>query len=363
MNELMTSSRIKIEPVQNSKIHEIDFDNLVFGRKFSDHMVVMEYENGAWSSPVIKPYGPIEITPAMNSLHYGQAIFEGMKAFYVDEETIHLFRPEVHFERLNNTARRMCIPEMDYETFIVGLEELIKLDHQFVPKKEGTALYIRPFIFASDDLLAARSSNKFSYYIITSPVGAYYPEGFNPVSLTTTDNYVRAVVGGTGEAKTAGNYAASFLPAREAQEAGYTQVLWLDAKERKYIEEVGTMNIHFLIDDVVITPELTGSILPGITRRSVIQLAKDWGYKVEERKITIDEVFEASENGSLKEVFGSGTAAVISPVGRIHHQGKTINIGTGKIGDFAKRLFDEITGMQYGRVEDPYGWIHPVKVQ
>ncbi|MFY0683246.1 MAG: branched-chain amino acid aminotransferase [Balneola sp.] len=362
MNDLMTSSKINIIPTENSKLHEIDFDNLVFGKKFSDHMFVMEYDNGAWSKPEIRPYGPIQISPALNTLHYGQAIFEGMKAFYVDEETINLYRPKDHFERLNRSARRIGIPETDYDTFISGLEELIRLDHQFVPKKEQTSLYIRPFIFASDDLLAARSSSKFSYYIITSPVGAYYEEGFNPVSLTTTENYVRAVVGGTGEVKTAGNYAASFLPAQEAKNAGYTQVLWLDAKEHKYIEEVGTMNIHFLIGDTLVTPELTGSILGGITRRSVIEVASEWGYKIEERKISIDEVFKASKDGSLKEVFGSGTAAVISPVGKIHHQGEVINIGTGKIGEFAERLYNEITGIQYGKIEDKHDWIHSVKV-
>lgn len=362
MNELMTSSKIDIQLTEKSKIHEIDFDNLSFGRKFSDHMFVMEYDNGSWGKPLIKPYGPIQINPALNTLHYGQAIFEGMKAFYVDEHTINIYRPKTHFERMNYSARRMSIPETDYETFITALEELIKLDHQFVPKKDQTALYLRPFIFASDDLLAARSSSKFSYYIIMSPVGAYYEEGFNPVSLTTSQDYVRAVIGGTGEVKTAGNYAASFLPAQEAKNAGYTQVLWLDAKEHKYIEEVGTMNIHFLIGDTLITPELTGSILPGVTRRSVTALANEWGYNVEERKISIDELFEASEKGTLKEVFGSGTAAVISPVGLIHHKGSTINIGSGSIGDFAKRLYDEITGIQYGKIEDKHGWIHSVKV-
>tara|TARA_R110002124_G_scaffold44656_3_gene135903 strand:+ start:4040 stop:5128 length:1089 start_codon:yes stop_codon:yes gene_type:complete len=362
MNELMTSSKIHIQHAENSKIHKIDFDNLVFGRKFSDHMFVMEYDDGAWKKPAIKPYGPIQINPALNTLHYGQAVFEGMKAFYVDDNTINIYRPDVHFERFNNSARRMSIPETDYDTFITALEELIKLDHQFVPRQEQAALYLRPFIFASDDLLAARSSTKFSFYIIMSPVGAYYDEGFNPVSLTTSQEYVRAVAGGTGEVKTAGNYAASFLPAQEAKKDGYTQVLWLDAKEHKYVEEVGTMNIHFLIGDTLVTPALSGSILPGVTRRSVITLAKEWDYNVEERKITIDEVFEASANGSLKEVFGSGTAAVISPVGLIHHQGKTIDIGDGNIGNFAKRLYDEITGIQYGKIEDKHGWIHSVSV-
>ncbi len=362
MSELMTPIEIKIQPTEASRIQEMDFENLAFGRNFSDHMFVMEYVDGKWKEAEIKPFGPIQITPALNTLHYGQAIFEGMKAFYVDEHTINIFRPEDHHTRFNNTARRMCIPETDYDTFISALEELLKLDHNWVPKKQGTALYIRPFIFASDDLLAARSSTKFSYYIITSPVGAYYAEGFNPVKLTTTDEFVRAVEGGTGEAKTAGNYAASFLPAQKAQEDGYTQVLWLDAKERKYIEEVGTMNIHFLIGDKLVTPGLFGSILPGVTRRSVLALAKEWGLTVEERKVTIDEIFEAHKNGSLKEVFGSGTAAVISPVGLIHHNGESIEIGEGKTGPLAKRLFDEITDIQYGRKEDTHGWVHSVSV-
>ena len=362
MNDLMTQTKINIIPNENSRLHEVDFNNLMFGKKFSDHMFVMEFENGTWKEPAIKPFGHIQITPALNTLHYGQAVFEGMKAFYKDDETINIYRPKDHFERMNFSSRRMGIPETSYEIFITALEELLKLDNKFVPRLEQSALYIRPFIFASDDLLAARSSSKFSYYIITSPVGAYYDEGFNPVSLTTTKEYVRAVVGGTGEVKTAGNYAASFLPAKKAKEDGYTQVLWLDAKEHKYIEEVGTMNIHFLVGDTLVTPKLTGSILGGITRRSVLTLAEEWGYKVEERRITIDEVFEASDNGTLKEVFGSGTAAVISPVGLIHHEGKKIDIGIGSIGDFAKRLYDEITGIQYGTIEDRHNWIHSVKV-
>lgn len=360
MNDTMTP--IKIEKSKTSRISEIDFNNLVFGKKFCDHMFVMEYVDGNWQNPVIKPFGPIEVTPSLNMLHYGQGVFEGMKAFYVDKNTINIFRPKDHYERFVNSCRRIYIPETDYETFITALEELIRLDYKWVPKTNGTALYIRPFIFASEEMLAARSSFKFSYYIITSPVGAYYKEGFNPISLTTPKGFVRAVKGGTGEAKTAGNYASSFLPAQKAQEDGYTQVLWLDAIEGKYIEEVGTMNIHFLIGTTLVTPKLEGSVLPGVTRRSVIALAKDWGYNVEERRISIDEVFEASASGELKEVFGSGTAAVISPVGLIEHNGKTIHIGDGTIGAFAKRLFDGITDIQYGRVEDPHGWNHPVRV-
>lgn len=362
MNEILTSTKINVKPVDESRVQEVDFNNLVFGRKFSDHMFEMKHVGGKWGEPVIKPYGSFEVTPAMNVFHYGQAVFEGMKAYYADENTVHIFRPKTHHERFNNSCRRMCIPETDYELFIEALETLIKLDQQWIPKKSGTALYIRPFIFASDDLLAARSSDKFTYQIITSPVGAYYEEGFNPVSLTTTDEFVRAVNGGTGEAKAAGNYAGSFLPAKKAKADGYTQVLWLDAKEHKYIEEVGTMNIHFLIGDTLITPALTGSILPGVTRRSVIALAKEWGLNVEERRITIGELFEAHEKGELKEVFGSGTAAVVSPVGLIHHKGKTIELDREKPGDFAQKCFDEITDIQYGRKEDKFGWVHPVNI-
>lgn len=362
MNEIISNTNIKVQPVEESRIHEVDFDNLLFGRKFSDHMFEMNYENDGWGEPVIKPYGAFEVTPAMNVLHYGQAVFEGMKAYYADENTVHIFRPKTHHERFNNSCRRMCIPETDYDQFIEALETLLKLDHQWIPKKSGTALYIRPFIFASDDLLAARSSDRFTYQIITSPVGAYYAEGFNPVSLTTTDEYVRAVKGGTGEAKAAGNYAGSFLPAKKAKADGYTQVLWLDAKEHKYVEEVGTMNIHFLIGDTLITPALTGSILPGVTRRSVIALAKEWGLNVEERRITIDEVFEANDKGELKEVFGSGTAAVVSPVGLIDHKGKRIELDREKPGEFAQKCFDAITDIQYGRAEDKFGWVHKVNI-
>lgn len=365
MDEIISSTNthsIKIEPVTSSRIHEVDFDNLVFGRKFSDHMFEMEYYNGQWQQPVIKPYGTFEISPAMNALHYGQAIFEGMKAFYADENTINIFRPKDHHARFNTSCRRMCIPETSYDIFIEALETLIRLDAEWVPKKPGTALYLRPFIFASDDLLAARSSEKFTYQIITSPVGAYYKEGFNPVSLISSEKHVRAVVGGTGNVKTAGNYAASFLPAQKAREKGFTQVLWLDAKENRYIEEVGTMNIHFLIDRTLVTPELTGSILPGITRKSILTLAAAQGLTVEERKISIDEVFDAYNSGKLKEVFGSGTAAVVSPVGLIEHKGEVIELDREKPGAFASKCFEAITAIQYGKTEDTYGWVHSVKL-
>lgn len=354
--------KIHITETDQSRISDVDFDNLQFGRVFSDHMLEMVYKGGQWHSPEIKPYGPVPFTPSMQALHYGQAIFEGMKAYHVDSETVHLFRPIDHHQRLNNSARRLCMPEVDEEIFLKGLEELISLDHQWVPKKHGHALYVRPFMFASEEYLAAKVSSEYRFYVITSPVAAYYSEGFNPVKLTTPEKYVRAVKGGTGEAKAAGNYAASFLPAKKAQQQGYTQVIWLDAIENRYIEEVGTMNIFFLIDGKLVTPKLTGSVLPGITRRSVISVAKNWGVDVDERRIAIDEIIDSYNSGKLQEVFGSGTAAVISPVGLIHHNGETIRLNQEKIGPFAKKMFDTITGIQYGKIDDPFGWTHSISL-
>ena len=354
--------KITITPTDNSKISKIDFENLNFGRVFSDHMAELHYKDGAWQSAEIKPYGPISFEPSMMALHYGQAIFEGMKAYFSGDTTINLFRPFDHARRFNNSARRLCMPEIDENLFVELLEELLKLDFAWVPKEQGRALYIRPVMFASEEYLAAKVSEEYKLFIITSPVGAYYSEGFNPVKLTTTSDFVRAVKGGTGEAKAAGNYGGSFLPAKKAQKDGFTQVLWLDATEHKYVEEVGTMNIFFLIDGTLITPKLGGTVLPGITRRSVIALADKWNVPVEERRISVDELFEAHDNNKLEEVFGAGTAAVISPVGLIHHNGKSITLDQEKIGPFAKKMFDNITGIQYGKKEDPYGWVHPVSI-
>jgi branched-chain amino acid aminotransferase len=355
--------KISITKADQSRISELDFDNLDFGRIFSDHMFEMTYSGGKWHSAEIKPYGPITFEPSMMALHYGQAVFEGMKAYYVDDDTIHLFRPRDHHARLNNSARRLCMPEINESIFIDAIEELLKLDYQWVPKKHGQALYIRPVMFATEEYLAAKVSQEYRFFIITSPVGAYYNEGFNPVKLTTSDQFVRAVKGGTGEAKAAGNYGGSFLPALRAQQNGYTQVLWLDANEHKFVEEVGTMNIFFLIGDTLITPLLGGTVLPGITRRSVITLANEWKVKVEERKISIDELFDAYRSGTLKEIFGAGTAAVIAPVGLVHHQGQKIHLDMEKIGPFSKRMYDTITGIQYGKVKNEHGWAHTVDVR
>ncbi|NBW70850.1 MAG: branched-chain amino acid aminotransferase [Bacteroidetes bacterium] len=354
------SIHITVEKTQASRIEQLDKNHLDFGRTFTDHMFQMHYAEGEWQQAKILPFGPIQITPALNVLHYGQAVFEGMKAFFVDDKTINIFRPDAHHARFNRSCRRMCIPETTYDVFIEALVNLIRLDSEWMPQKKGTALYIRPFIFANEDYLAARVSSTYAYYIIMSPVGAYYAEGFNPVSLTTSPEFVRAVPGGTGEAKTAGNYAASFLPAQQAQANGYTQVLWLDAREHSYIEEVGTMNIHFVINDTLITPSLSGSVLSGITRDSVLKLAEHWGLDVQERRIAIGEVMEAAQSGLLTEAFGSGTAAVISPVGTIAHEHEEVKIGNGAIGPLAKRFFDAITGIQYGELEDSFGWTHTV---
>ncbi|MCF7805046.1 MAG: branched-chain amino acid aminotransferase [Candidatus Marinimicrobia bacterium] len=355
------TAEMQVTRTQDSRLEKVDLDNPGFGVTFSDHMFEMNYLDGEWQTPEIVPYGSIDVAPAMASLHYGQAVFEGMKAFYSEDGDVHLFRPEQHHERFNASCRRLCIPETDYETFIEAIKTLISLDYEWIPKTHGQALYIRPFIFATDNYLAVAVSETYKFLIITSPVGAYYKEGINPVGLVTAEEYSRTAKGGVGTVKTLGNYAASLLPAKKAKEKGFTQVLWLDAAEKKYVEEVGTMNIFFKIDGTLVTPPLEGTILPGVTRDSVIRIAREWDTPVEERQISIDEVMERSDNGELEEVFGTGTAAVISPVGKIQHRDKTISINGHNIGPFAKRLYDEITGIQYGNVEDRFGWIRKVE--
>lgn len=332
-------------------------DSLGFGNHFTDHMFIMSYRNGSWESPAIMPYGNFSLDPASVALHYGQAIFEGLKAYNGMDDKIRLFRPMENMKRMNRSAWRMCMPEIDAEKVIVAMKRLVSIDDKWVPEAEGTSLYIRPFMIASEPFLGVRPSKKYIFSIIMSPVGAYYPEGFNPIKIFVTEKYVRASKGGVGEAKTAGNYAASLMASEEAKNKGFTQVLWLDASLHKNIEEVGTMNIFFVIDGKLVTPALTGSILPGITRDSVIKLAKSWGIEVEERTITIDEVIETAAKGTLQECFGSGTAAVISPVASLHYKGEEYHVNDSKTGKLAQRLFDEITGIQYGIKEDHHGWI------
>jgi branched-chain amino acid aminotransferase len=338
-----------------------DDSDLSFGTTFTDHMFNMDcdIENG-WHNPRIEPYGPFTLDPSTMIFHYGQGIFEGLKAYRTASDEIQLFRPRENFKRLNRSCRALCIPEIDEAEALDGLKELLTIDRHWIPRASETSLYIRPTIIATDPFIGLRSSFAYRFFIILSPVGAYYPEGFNPVKIWVTKNHVRAVRGGVGEAKTGGNYAASLYATEDAHREGYTQVLWLDGIERKYIEEVGSMNIFFVIDDELITPMLSGSILPGITRDSIITLAKSWDINVSERKISIDEVLEAHNSGHLQEIFGSGTAAVISPVGEIKYNDTVITIGDGSVGPMAGRFFRTLTDIQYGKSEDPMGWIEPV---
>ncbi len=352
----------KTRKVETSRIGTVDFDHLSFGETFSDHMFRMDYAHGEWQEPQIIPFGKIEVLPSLSTLHYGQTVFEGLKAFRSVKGGINVFRPEKHAERMYHSSDRLCIPRVDKKIFLDAIDELVRLDQKWVPAKKGTSLYIRPFTFATEDYIGVRVSEKYSFFIITGPVGAYYKEGFNPVSLMTSGEFVRAVRGGLGEAKTAANYAASLLPAYEAKKRGFAQVLWLDALEEKYIDEVGTMNICFVKDNVLVTPPLQGTILPGVTRDSVLHLAKHWGMKVEERRISIDEVMSSIKDGSMTEVFGTGTAAVISPVGEIYHRGETVTVNDNKTGPVAQKLFDEITGIQSGERPDPFGWVHHVSL-
>lgn len=335
-----------------------DQDNLGFGNYFSDHMFLMKWnrEKG-WHNAEICPYKDFSMNPAAMVYHYGQAIFEGLKAYKGEKNQIYMFRPEDNLERMNSSALRMCMPRIPVDKVLKGIKALVYLDRDWIPSGDGATLYLRPTMIAVEPALGVRPSSEYYFFVIMSPVGAYYAEGFSPTKIWVTDKYVRAVKGGVGHVKTAGNYAASIMAAEEAHKAGYTQVLWLDACERKYIEEVGTSNIFFKIGDDLITPPLGGSILGGITRDSVIQLAKSWGINVVEKQITIDEVTKAIEDGSLLEAFGSGTAAVISPIGELCYQEQKYVVADGKTGELSQRLFDGLQAIQNGTKDDPFKWI------
>lgn len=352
---------IKIEKTSNPKeLPGVD-NPLKFGTIFTDHMFIMDYEEGkGWYDPRIVVYQPVTLEPSAMVFHYGQEMFEGLKAYKSKDGRILLFRPDKNAERTNRTNRRICIPEIPVEDFIQAIKVLVKIDEAWIPTKEGTSLYIRPFIIATDPFLGVRPSNTYKFMIILSPVGAYYPEGINPVKIWIEDDYVRAVKGGIGEAKTGGNYVASLRSQVKAHDEGYSQVLWLDGVHRKYIEEVGAMNIFFKINGVVVTPQLNGSILPGVTRDSVIALCKDWGIKTEERRITIDEIYEAYNNNTLEEVFGTGTAAVISPVGHLRWENHIMQVQDGGIGPISQKLYDTLTGIQLGNIKDNYNWTYEV---
>lgn len=333
-------------------------DTLGFGNIFTDHMFSMDYApDKGWHDARIEPYQSISADPATMVLHYGQGVFEGLKAYHTEDGGVQLFRPQENFKRLNNSNRLLCIPEFNEADALAALKALLRIEKAWIPQAPETSLYIRPTIVAMDPFLGVRASHTYRFFIILSPVGAYYAEGFNPVKIMVTKDHVRAVRGGIGEAKTMGNYAASLLAGEKAQAAGYTQVLWLDGVEQKYIEEVGSMNIFFVIGNELLTPELNGSILPGITRDSVLKLAQSWGLTVKECKIGIDEVMKAHGDGLLTEVFGSGTAAVISPVGELKYDEKVITIGDDKVGPVSQKLFDAIKAIQYGQSEDSMGWV------
>ncbi len=355
------SYQIKFEKTSSPK-QKPDQNNLGFGNYFTDHMFIMDYTEGkGWHDPRIVPYAPLSLDPSTMVLHYGQAIFEGLKAYKAKDGRILLFRPHKNMERVNISNDRLCIPPIDIDFAVEATKTLVNLEKDWIPTAEGTSLYIRPFIISTDPYLGVRPSNTYKFMIILSPVGAYYPEGINPVKIYVESNYVRAVKGGIGYAKTPGNYASSLKAQMEAKKKGYTQVLWLDGIEKKYIEEVGTMNVFFKIKGEIITPSLEGSILAGITRDSTIELLKFWGIPVTERKLSIEEVYEAQANGTLDEAFGTGTAAVISPIGELNWNENKITINKGKIGDISARIYDTITGIQSGSIEDKFGWAVEVK--
>lgn len=353
---------IKIELTTNPKQKPADQSKLGFGNFYTDHMFIMNYDEGeGWHNPRIVPYQPLQLDPAAMCLHYGQEVFEGLKAYRADDGRVLLFRPDRNYARLNVSNERLCIPAIDEEFCIEATKALVNVDKDWIPTAPDSSLYIRPFIIAVDPHVGVHPAHHLMFVIILSPVGAYYPEGLNPVRIYVEDNYVRAVRGGMGFTKTAGNYAASLKAQAEATKQGYTQVLWLDGVERKYIEEVGTMNVFFVIGGEVITPALQGSILGGVTRMSSIDMLRKLGYTVTERQISIQEIAQAYDEGRLDEAFGTGTAAVISPIGELKWEDKVMNINNGEIGEISQKLYDNLTGIQWGRKEDTFGWTTEVK--
>lgn len=353
---------IKFEKTKNPKPIPDENNPLAFGTIFTDHMFIMEYETEkGWHNPRVTEYAPISLDPSAMVFHYGQEMFEGLKAYQAEDGRILLFRPDKNIERANNTNKRICIPQIPEDDFLQAIKAIVSADKKWIPTKPGTSLYIRPFIIATDPYLGVRPSNTYKFIIILSPVGPYYKEGLDPVKIWIEDEYVRAVKGGIGEAKTGGNYVASLASQVKAHDEGYSQVLWLDGVHRKFIEEVGAMNIFFKINGTVVTPMLNGSILPGVTRNSCIELCKKWGISVEERQISIDEVYKAAENKTLEEVWGTGTAAVISPVGQLRWKDHVMKIQDGGIGEISQKLYDTVTGIQLGKIEDTLKWTVEVK--
>lgn len=351
---------IRIEKTADPKVKPDD-STLGFGKIFTDHMFLMEYSVGqGWHDARIVPFGNLSLHPAATVFHYGAEIFEGLKAYRTADGRVQLFRPTENIARLNNSAERLCMPQLNPDDALQALETFVSLEKDWVPHSEGTSLYLRPFMFGNDESLGVHTVKEAVFVIIASPVGSYYAEGINPVRIMIESEDVRAVRGGTGYAKCGGNYAASYRAGHKAEQIGFSQVLWLDGVERKYIEEVGAMNVMFKIDGVVVTPKLTGSILPGITRKSCIQVLKDHGIPVEERLFSVEELAEAVQSGRLEEAWGCGTAAVVSPIGELRYKEQDYVINTGKIGPVTQMLYDTLTGIQWGRLPDPYGWVVPI---
>ena len=335
-----------------------DSSKLVFGKAMTDHMLIIDYDAGqGWHDARIIPYGPLQIDPAAKVLHYAEEIFEGLKAYRTADGYIQLFRVRDNIDRMNKSADRLCLPQIPEELAVSAIKKLVEVEQDWVPREKDTSLYIRPFMIGLDAALGVHSSHHVQFIVVVCPVGAYYPEGLNPVKIYIEDEDVRAVKGGTGMAKTGGNYAASLRAGNRAEERGYSQVLWLDGVHRKYIEEVGAMNVMFKVAGKILTPDLNGSVLDGITRRSCIQLLKDWGYEVEERRISAEELFEAAKKGTMEEAWGTGTAAVVSPIGELAEGDEKVIINNNQIGPVTQRLYDELTGIQWGRVADPHDWI------
>ena len=350
-------AKFNITRSESTKIKNVDWDNLGFGVYFSDHIYISDYDGTKWDDGQFIPYGPLPMEPTLCTLHYGQSVFEGLKAFRDVKGGANLFRPIMNARRMNASSVRVCIPEYDENKFLDALTELVKLEEKWIPTQRGHSLYLRPLAYGSGNFLGVHASKLYRMMIMCSPVSSYYKEGLNPVKILVASEYSRAVRGGLGSAKTAANYAASLYAGTKAQQQGYSQVLWLDAVTRDFIDEVGAMNIFFVINDEIVTPPLDrGTILAGVTRDSVMVLAKEWGMKVSERLITIDEILKAHADGSLKEVFGTGTAAVISPVGQLTYKGKDMIINNNNIGKISQKLYDTITGIQYGEIEDKYNW-------
>jgi branched-chain amino acid aminotransferase len=350
---------IKIVTVEPNKFKPkpADESKLGFGKIVTDHFFTMKYHvDRGWHDAMIEPYRPLSLDPTAMCLHYGQEIFEGLKAYRGKNDQIFLFRPLENIKRMNTSAERLCMPMIDPELFMNALKKLVLIEKDWIPRTRGASLYIRPTMIATEAALGVHDANEYLFFIVVGPVGVYYPQGFSPTSMYVTDEYVRAVRGGIGNIKAAGNYAASLRASKVAMEKGFTQVLWLDAVERKYIEEVGTSNVFFLIGDELITPPLGGSILPGVTRDSVMRIAGSWNISVSERPISIDELVDSSAKGSLKEAFASGTAAIVSPIGKISYKERAIIINNGETGALTEKLYNEILQIQYGEKDDPFGW-------